>query len=358
MLDKKAISKAFSDAQASLVTQTSDLPLGTLADMVISGAIDLAPSFQRRERWSKEQQAALIESFLMNVPVPPLYLAEEEYGTYLAIDGKQRLNAIAEFMSNRLALRNLESLDAAQGATFSELPMDVQNALRIRPYLRVVTLLKQTNERMKFEVFLRLNRGGEALNAQEIRNVAFRGKLNTAINETAESSAFLRKVLKISSTASEAYRQMQDAEYILRFLALHRKGEDFKGSLATEMDSFMEDNDDVDAATASKIVGKFTEAIGRCESIWGDFAFKRPDRGTWRDQTLAGMYDAQMLAVCALSNRQFERLKERSDEVRNATRALFDDDSFEKAVRSGTNTPARISYRVARTTEMLNGLVD
>src|SRR5690242_16257498 len=89
--------RRFNEAQSQLVTQTADLPLGTLADMVDTGAIDLEPSFQRRERWSPDKQSALIESFLVNVPVPPVYLAEETSGKYTAIDGKQRLRAISDF---------------------------------------------------------------------------------------------------------------------------------------------------------------------------------------------------------------------------------------------------------------------
>ena len=137
------LTTGFHEAQARLVVQTADLPLGTLADMVESGAIDLQPGFQRRERWKADKQSALIESFLLNVPVPPVYLAEENDGTYTAIDGKQRLKAINEFLKGRFALRNLERLTAATGLRFDDLPQEITNALKLRPYLRVVTLLKQ-----------------------------------------------------------------------------------------------------------------------------------------------------------------------------------------------------------------------
>ncbi|MGM4907808.1 DUF262 domain-containing protein [Tardiphaga sp. 866_E4_N2_1] len=187
MRNSKSVLKSFNEAQAQLVVQTADLPLGTLAGMVDSGAIDLQPGFQRRERWNTEKQSALIESFLLNVPVPPVYLAEEEIGTYTAIDGKQRLRAIADFIGNRLPLRHLDRLDDVEGLYFRDLPPEITNALLLRPFLRVVTLLKQTNVTLKYEVFLRLNRGGESLNAQEIRNVAFRGSMNEAIYALADS---------------------------------------------------------------------------------------------------------------------------------------------------------------------------
>lgn len=123
----KTITESFREAQARLVVQTADLPLGTLADMVERQGIDLAPGFQRRERWNTEKQSALVESFLLNVPVPPIYLAEEEDGTYSAIDGKQRLRAIADFMSNRLVLRKLERLVEAEGLRFRDMPPEISN---------------------------------------------------------------------------------------------------------------------------------------------------------------------------------------------------------------------------------------
>jgi hypothetical protein len=126
-MSTKSLIESFRDAQARLVVQTADLPLGRLADMVESGGIDLQPGFQRRERWSTEKQSALIESFLLNVPVPPVYLAEEEVGTYSAIDGKQRLRAIADFISGRLALRNLDRITEAEGLHFTDLPIEISN---------------------------------------------------------------------------------------------------------------------------------------------------------------------------------------------------------------------------------------
>ena len=106
----------FLKAQDRLIYQTADLSLSSLAGMLKPNAngktsIDLAPDFQRRKRWTKEKQSALIESFLMNVPVPPLYLAEDAYGQYSVVDGKQRLTAVYAFMSGNLALSELETFN-------------------------------------------------------------------------------------------------------------------------------------------------------------------------------------------------------------------------------------------------------
>lgn len=344
--------KSFNDAQSQLVVQTADLPLGTLAEMVDHRAIDLQPGFQRRERWSADKQSALIESFLLNVPVPPVYLAEEPNGTYTAIDGKQRLRAISDFMANRLQLRNLDRLKEAEGLRFNDLPQEMQNPLRLRPFLRVVTLLKQSDVALKYEVFLRLNKGGESLNSQEIRNVAFRGPLNDAIYALAENP-FLRRQLKIVDEKSSAYKLMSDAEFVLRFLTLDDRLPDFSGSLVREMDGFMERFQYADPELVEQFQHLFNEAIVRCEQLWGEHAFKRPEGNGWRDQLLAGMYDAQMLSASAISENEFDRALENSPDLVAETRRLFADEEFDKAVRTGTNTPARIAYRVGKMVEVL-----
>jgi len=84
--------------QRELVTNTVDYNLSTLSTLIKDKVIDLDPEYQRRERWDAQRQSRLIESFLMNVPVPPVFLNEDEYGSYSVIDGKQRLTAIHEFL--------------------------------------------------------------------------------------------------------------------------------------------------------------------------------------------------------------------------------------------------------------------
>src|SRR5439155_7531545 len=114
--------KRFSTAQDRLVLQASDLSLETIATMVDKGAIDVEPAYQRRERWDPEQQSSLIESFLLNVPVPPIYLAEDDFGTYSVIDGKQRITAIRSFMRDELVLTRPETFTDISGARFRDLP--------------------------------------------------------------------------------------------------------------------------------------------------------------------------------------------------------------------------------------------
>ena len=325
--------------------------------MVENDVIDLAPKYQRRERWDTKRQSELIESFLLNIPVPPVYLSEEEYGAYSIIDGKQRIMSVSDFLGNKYKLSRLSSFPDINGLRFHQLPQQLQNTLKVRPFLRVITLLKQSDPLLKYEVFLRLNRGGVRLNNQEIRNVAFRGNLNDAIYDAANTS-FLRQSLNISDQKSKAYQQMLDAELVLRFLTLRDNWQHFSGSFSRSMDQYMSRNSNLSGSEASELVRRFSVAITRVEALWGVYAFKRWDRQQWRQQALAGLYDAQMIACDQISLKQFEKLKKDRSKVIEETRKLFEDLEFEEAVRLGTNTPSRMTYRVRSTLASLTKLAE
>ncbi len=335
----------FLKAQDRLVLQASDLSLGTIASMVDGKAINVTPDYQRRERWSPAKQSALVESFLLNVPVPPVYLAEDEYGRYSVVDGKQRITAIHAFITDKLSLMDLEAFQEIEGYKFSQLPQDLQNALQIRPYLRVITLLKQSDSTLRYEVFTRLNQGGESMKPQELRNVAFRGSLNDLIFELS-GNTFLRKQLKIKNDRSAPYRVMEDAELVLRFLTLRKSWRSFSKFYRVELDRFMRDNRGLSNTDLKTLSASFNTAITMCERIWGDAAFKRPQSDSWRDQLLTGMYDAQMVAVDRLTQVELKAAVSNSSKIIERTRELFADSLFDSAVRVGTNSPNRVSYRI------------
>lgn len=331
---------AFRKAQEAAVLEIADQGLLSLAHLVDTGAIDVAPKFQRRDRWDATRQSLLIESFLTNIPVPPVYLAEDaaRLGSYAVIDGKQRLTAISTFFADRLSLRGLTRLTGLNGLRYSELPLPMRNALGMKN-LRITTLLRQSEEELKHEVFLRLNTGGEVLNAQEIRNVAYRGPFNDLIYELAENR-FLRRQFKVAVN-SPSYRQMTDAEFVLRFFALSANWRSFRGELREELDRFMARYRFADDLTLQRMRKMFDSCILASEKIWGQRAFKRAGR----DQALAGLYDAQMVALALLGESKRMALVKSREMVVGATDRLFARPEFDEAVRRATNTPSRLQYR-------------
>ena len=351
-MDATKVIAKFESAQDALVLQSSDLSLETIAQMVDSGAIEVSPKYQRRERWKPHAQSELIESFLLNVPVPPVYLAEDDFGTYSVIDGKQRITTIRNFLRNSFTLEGLTKFPEVNGATFAHLPKPLQNALSIRPYLRVVTLLKQTDPQLKYEVFTRLNTGGEPLLAQEIRNALYRGNFNDLLFKLGEN-AFLRKQLKISTKKETPYTEMQDVESALRFLCISNEWDHFSGDMRRSLDSFAAKNQNSTPVKLANAKARFSLALERCEILWGLNAFRRYDVKGYRDQFISAVYDAEMVAASELTEPKFRLLKSKKVAVGQATLKLFKDDRFVDSVRVSTNSPSRVIYRISKVKEML-----
>jgi hypothetical protein len=352
-MQSKVIIDRFRIAQDSLVIQQSDFSLAAIHDMVVHGAINVSPHYQRRDRWTTDKQSALIESFLLNVPVPPIYLSEDEYGQYSVIDGKQRITAIQDFLSGNFRLRGLKKFPELEGSRFKELPLPLQNALTVRPYIRVTTLLKQSDQSLKYEVFLRLNTGGDKLKDQEIRNVAYAGPLNDLLFELSEHP-FLKDRLKIVNEKSAAYRNMDDVEHVLRFFTLHEKWESVGGSLSDAMDNFMAEHR---ASTPNPLAKLFRRNIEACSELWGSNAFHKPNGSGWRDQLISPLYDAQMVGVSFLKSSEIAELANQRASVSRATRKLFTSPDFLKAVTQGTNTPSAVRTRVIGVRDMLRELL-
>lgn len=353
MSSDRELEQQYLEAQAAAVLEIADQGLVSLSHLVDAGAIDVSPSFQRRDRWNLDRQSSLIESFLVNIPVPPVYLAEDiaTIGRYVVIDGKQRLTAISAFFSDKLVLRNLTRLPDLNGRKYSTLPVGIRNSLGMKN-LRVTTLLRQSDEGLKHEVFLRLNTGGEVLNPQEIRNVAYRGALNNLIYELAEDE-FLRKQFKILAPSSPPYRKMMDAEFVLRFFALADRWQRFSGDVRESLDQYMADNRSASKLELNRLKALFLYSISMAEKLWGSAAFKWPGR----DQAIAGLYDAQMIALAILGTSAEAALLQNVSQVRAAMDELFAVEEFSQAVRQGTNTPARLRLRIEQVTQALKAAI-
>lgn len=336
------IEDRFNSYQDALVLQQADLSLKSISDMVDSKAIDINPKYQRRKRWTNKKESDLIESFILNIPVPPIYLAEEAYGIYSVIDGKQRITSINNFLNGKIKLGQLEEFTELEGLYFDDLPPTIKNALSIRPYLRVVTLLKQSNSDLKYEVFLRLNKSGVPLNSQEIRNTAFRGKLNDLLLELSENNEF-KKILKIKSD-SKIYREMVDVQYVLRFFTVVETWENFPGNMDIAMDSFMKnhylDNDE----SIDHFRNCFLRALNGCISIWGYNSFTKPNS---TKRVLQGFYDIQMVCLAMLNDEELANAIDKKERVQELLVAeLRYNDRFSNSVSQFTSNPRNMSFRI------------
>jgi hypothetical protein len=338
--------------QRELVTSQVDFNLYTLKDLADQNAIDLRPHFQRRFRWTEEKKSQLIESFLMNVPVPPIYLNEDEYGKYSIIDGKQRLSTIQEFFSGSFALSGLTVFSDLNGRKMFELPAQLQTILKTRPTVRAIIILRQSDRDIKYEVFQRLNTGGVRLNAQEIRNNAFPGALSNLINSLGEEDGFHRMLGIKNKHKSYLYQQMRDSELVLRYFTFHDQWENFEGGVRGYMDEFMERNRNRSAAELENLEALFKQALEKVDAVFGENSFRRwlPDKEAWRRQFVAALFDAQMFGLQSFTA---EQLAAQRAEIIESFKALFSDVNFLKSITVATNTPSAFKDRIHAVREIV-----
>jgi hypothetical protein len=333
--------------QRELVISVVDYNLGSLADLIEDKTIDLKPQYQRRERWDAQRQSKLIESFLMNVPVPPIYLNEDRYGKYSVIDGKQRLLSIHAFMRGKLTLTGLEVFKDINGLNIEGLPDQLRQIMRVRPTLRAIIVLKQSDEDVKLQVFRRLNTGGISLNAQEIRNSAYTGPLNDLILQLSESPSF-HKLLQIRNReSSRIYKEMRDAEFVLRFFTFREKWESFGGAMGREMDHFMEEHRHAREKLLRDLSADFTGTIEAVDAAFGEHAFRRwmPENRKWRRAVLASLFDAQMFACRGFPS---SLLLGNRNKIATALQELFEDRDFRRSIDAATNSPSYFKTRIER----------
>jgi Protein of unknown function DUF262 len=343
--------------QRDLVTSVLDYNLGTLSDLIQSKTIDLSPTYQRRFRWDNKRQSKLIESFLMNVPVPSIFLNEDEYGQYSVIDGKQRLNAIHRFMRGRLKLEGLKIFSDINGKTVDDLPESLQNVIKTRANLRAIIILRQSDQDIKFEVFQRLNTGGVRLNPQEIRNSTWPGPLNDLILELSQDSLFHQLLGITDRNRSVIYKEMRDAEFVLRYFTFRDSWSTFSGGMMRAMDRFMAANHRMGREDLAHARDDFMASLKAVDAVFGEHAFRRwvPEGNYWRQQALAALFDAEMLGIRGLPS---EQLAPHRDSILTSLQGLFSDEDFRKSIDAATNTPGLFKYRISTIRRLLESVVE
>ena len=216
-----------------VVTQPYDLAIEAIVTQVKSSILFLRPlssrpRFQRQYVWSDALASRLVESVLLNVPIPPCYLSENDENELDVIDGQQRIYSLFRYMENQFPLRELEALSEFDGKRFFELPSKEQRKFRTHT-LRCVVITNESHPEIKFDVFERLNTSTMPLNAQELRNCVSRGSLNDLLAEL----SFDERWLSIRGRKFPDKR-LADEEMILRFFSFQIQNiEDYRTPLKT-----------------------------------------------------------------------------------------------------------------------------
>jgi hypothetical protein len=232
----------------SVAFDSYDIAVRQLVDMLSEKMIDIAPEYQRHFKWNAERQSQLVESLLLGIPIPSLFMATNKDSSWEVIDGLQRLTTIINFIgtdeqitttnsnSKKLRLAGLEKLSAINGLTFEELPKAVQVMFVTRP-IRVTVLNDRSDFSVRYDLFERLNTGGITLHPQEIRNCLFIGEFNDFLKECSQNKNF-RSVLKLPA---DVERSGSLEELVLKFFAYYEHQEKFVHSVEGFLNEYMKE---------------------------------------------------------------------------------------------------------------------
>jgi Protein of unknown function DUF262 len=310
----RAIEREFSEGRLRVIQETNNLFLPHVVDFIKGRKWgNLRPEYQRRLRWSQDKKSKLIESFIMNVPVPPVFLYEKTLGRYEVMDGQQRLNAIVEFLDNDFPLTGLEIWPSLNDRNFKGLPSLIKRGLE-RAKLSTIILTSDVGGAsddidLRAQVFDRLNTGGERLNAQELRNSIYGGDFNKVLLELSSNKNFTKAWgipshgEHIDSEGNESvelrtnnlYKRMLDIEIVLRFFAF-RESEHVRGGVKTILDGAMKRNRSISDAEAAILKKRFVDALDVCVRIFGQDVF-RVEGEDGKKRLSRPLFDAEMIAV-------------------------------------------------------------
>lgn len=266
-----------------LETASYDYSVDFLNNYIKNGKIILAVPFQRQFIWKEDKCSRLIESIIMNVPIPPVYFAEESHNKWLVIDGLQRLSAIKTFFENDYALNGLEILKELSGLKYRDLPPKPKGFLN-DGMLRIIVIKQESHPDIKFDIFMRLNNGSVSLNDQELRNCLYRGKLVDLAKQLTGDGGFL----SILGQKKPDQRYL-DVEFILRYLAFSDnvievagKGDykvnNYNTSIKSYINNYMEANKSITDDKINELKNKFIDTIAKVLVLYKpEKAFRDPD---------------------------------------------------------------------------------
>lgn len=344
-------------APRRILAQPYDYSVQDIVDKIKVGDIDLNPNYQRNYIWAANDEkqhkcSRLIESLLLNIPIPVIYFAEQaETLKYEVIDGQQRLFTFYRFLNNEFVLDGLVIRDDVNGKKYSELEQRDRDEIRKRS-IRAIVILNESDEEVKYEVFERLNLGSIQLTPQEIRNNTLRGSFNDLLKELAKRPLF-KKMLNLRLKSDE--KNMAHEELVLRFFAYHDSGYKRAKNLSFFLTEFMKNNQNPTAEALNSFRNLFDETLKLVDRYLKENAFSSfgVKTGQWTRLSNRSLYDAEMLAFSDFINtpititpKNFKRELEK----------LMADEEFRKSLHSQAGGKM-IERRVSKIKDILLGNV-
>jgi hypothetical protein len=345
----------------------NQVEIRTLWDRYKTNELNLNPDFQRHYVWNDKQASNLIESLLLKVPIPAIFLALKEDGSKDVIDGQQRLTSIFNYMDDKFALLGINKENTAYyNKKFSDLDKKSQNLIK-NYYISAIEINIEKNPDIIYDMFKRINSGSVRLNPQELRNSVYRGKYNTFIKEISKDKNFKYIIDASVGTHKSWEKRMYYEELVLLFFTmLHLPGgiDRLKGSITVQLlNKEMENNISFDDAKAKIYKREFENTIVKLKGIFDKNTFRvfdvingyiKKGRGSFNK----GLY-ISMVYIFAQSRYDRNRLMAKKDLIVESIKTVMvHNTDFKAVITEGTMDANKTRTRIDIITELLDKIIE
>jgi len=354
-----SLEKEIKKARKEIVSDGYDMSLGEVMNLYKDDELKINPEFQRLFRWDVTRKTRFIESILLSIPIPPIFVFQDKDGNWELIDGLQRLSTILEFSgvlkgpegdkvepSTLEGTKFLPSLSDKRWQVWNEGDSAIDKSMQMqikRARIRVEILLKESDENAKYELFQRLNTGGAQLSEQEVRNcvaVMINAEFYKLLKKLAEIDDFTKTV----NQTEKAVEKQAGVELVLRFFAFkhhpYKKGLDVHEYLDEALVEISK-NDEIDWGEEET---RFKKTFSLLNNSLGENAFKRWDGHSFGGKFLMSLYETIAFGVSQnLDEIEHKGRDEQKEFVIARAKDLWSDPVFEKNSGAGIRGTTRLS---------------
>lgn len=307
------------------------------------GSFVMDPDFQRDFIWGDDKQSKLIESVLMRIPLPVFYLAEDEQGRLIVVDGLQRLTTFQRFFHNELRLKLPKQIELHK-KLFQDLSPKLQNRIEDCNLILYVIDAK-VPERARLDIFERVN-SGVPLSRQQMRNCLYSGQATRFLKEEAQRDLFLEATGRSLSSST-----MRDREFVNRFCAFHLLPlEEYRGDMDDFLAQGLREMNTLPQKDLAKLAGSLQTSLANNLLVFAKHAFRKHSAG----QDTRSVLNASLWDVMSTGLSHYPKavVEAHTEALRAAFQLLLSDDEFIKAITYGPNDVRKVRYRFKVAGEM------
>ncbi len=295
------------------------------------------PEFQRDFIWDEQKQSKLVESIVLRIPLPVFYLAENDEGKMVVVDGLQRLSTFSRFLDNKLRLK-LPDRSELNKKTFEELTTKIQN--RVEDCNLTLYVIDSTvPERARLDIFERVN-GGVPLTRQQMRNCLYMGEGTRFLKKEAETEIFKR-----ATGESLGTKLMRDREFVNRFCAFQLLDiNKYSGDMDDFLAKCLRKMNDMGTAELSRLSADFRRSLDNNFALFDRHAFRKSilNENEGRSVLNAAFWDVMTTGLSRVDRSKTDLL---ADTIRSSIKDLLNNEEFNKAISHSTGNTKWVHKR-------------